>query len=545
MANNLYTTKTAALKATKADINKLDAKKMLLNGKNILDYISDSEFNSYDTRDPQLKNDELDVWNTAIGLSEEGYIEVKPHVHGMLVNLETGEITLEGITESQCNTLKTAAKVIDGEVLGSNDEHIMYWQTDGLTDGNIMFAYCSNLESFSSDLSSLTMSYAMFGFCENLNSFNGDLSSLTIGAMMFYACTALNSFTSDLPSLTNGNYMFYDCTNLTTFTSNLSSLTNAEDMFYGCTNLNSFNGDLSSLTDGKRMFNSCTTLNSFTSDLPSLTNGTSMFNLCSNLTSFNADLSSLTNGERMFYECTNLNSFNADLSSLTDCIAMFAYCTALTSFTSDLSSLTNGNYMFNGCENLTSFTSNLSKLTDGTAMFSDCKLNPQSVANIIHFIPQRDTKPSLLQEEGIITIGICITNTDAAKQAFAEECYCDNWAELNKEFDDKNWAVQWQFNGEETTYGLRDPRPSTAVYAKLEEVIMPTEQEIAAAKEKGEHIEIPRYQYTSQDGSKFYNIHLYHDSNTNNEGYDYFESLEEAISAYSVIPKENIISTEE
>ena len=40
--NNLYTTKTAALKATKADINKLDAKKMLLNGKNILDYISDS-----------------------------------------------------------------------------------------------------------------------------------------------------------------------------------------------------------------------------------------------------------------------------------------------------------------------------------------------------------------------------------------------------------------------------------------------------------------------------------------------------------------------
>ena len=48
----------------------------------------------------------------------------------------------------------------------------------------------------------------------------------------------------------------------------------------------------------------------------------------------------------------------------------------------------------------------------------------------------------------------------------------------------------------------------------------------------------PHYAYTSQDGSKFYNIHWYHDSNTNNEGYDYFESLEEAIGAYGVIPKQ-------
>jgi len=176
-------------------------------------------------------------------------------------------------------------------------------------------------------------------------------------------------------------------------------------------------------------------------------------------------------------------------------------------------------------------------LTDGGNMFYDCNLDAQSVANIIHFIPQRDAKPTSTEGEGNIYIGVGITNTDAAKQAFAEECYCDNWAELNKEFDDKNWAVQWQFNGEATTFDLRSPRPSTAVYARLEEVILPTEEEIAAAKENGEHIQTPHYQYTSQDGSKFYNIHWYHDSNTNNEGYDYFESLEEAISAYGVTPK--------
>ena len=144
MATN-YTTKTAALKATKADINKLDAKKMLLNGKNILDYISDSEFDSYDTRDPQLKNDELDIWNTAISLSDNGHIEVKPFEH-----------TDATISSTQRTTLKSAAKVIDNEVLVANNEHLMYWQSDGLTNGYAMFSRCTNLSSFSSDLSSLT-----------------------------------------------------------------------------------------------------------------------------------------------------------------------------------------------------------------------------------------------------------------------------------------------------------------------------------------------------------------------------------------------------
>ena len=246
-----------------------------------------------------------------------------------------------------------------------------------------------------------------------------------------------------------------------------------------------------------------------------------MFGYCSQLESFSSDLSSLTSGNWMFQNCTNLKSFNSDLSSLTYGYDMFCHT------------------------NISSFASDLSSLTSGGSMFFGCKLDAHSVANIIHFIPQRDAKPTSANGNGNIYIGVGITNTDAAKQAFAEECYCDDWAELNKEFDDKNWAVQWQFNGEATTFDLRSPRPSTAVYARLEEVFMPSEEEIAAAKENGEHIQIPQYQYTSQDGDNFYNIHWYHDSNTNNEGYDYFESLEMATLAYSVIPKENIISTEE
>ena len=487
MATN-YTTKTAALRATKADINKLDAKKMLLNGKNILDYISDSEFDSYDTRDPQLKNDELDIWNTEISLSDNGHIEVKPFEHAN-----------NSISSTQSTTIKSAVKVIDNEVLGADDTHLMYWQTDGLTYGKEMFNYSENLTWFFSDLSSLTDGSHMF-YTANLSEFVSDLSSLTNGNRMF-AGSNLKSFYSDLSSLTNGGYMFHYCDNLISFNSgSYGSLMNSPV-------------NLSSLTNGDNMFHGCTALTRFPSDLPSLTNGSAMFYHTA-LTSFSSDLSSLTNGSSMFHSCS-----------------------ALTSFSSDLSKLTDGMYMFDSCTALTSFSSDLSNLTNGFGMFTKCKLDAQSVANIIHFIPQRDAKPTSTEGEGNIYIGVGITNTDAAKQAFAEECDCENWADLNKEFDDKNWAVQWQFNGEATTYGLRDPRPSTAVYARLEEVFMPTEEEIAEAKENGEHIQTPHYQYTSQDGSKFYNIHWYHDSNTDNEGYDYFESLEMATIAYGVTPK--------
>lgn len=232
MATN-YTTKTAALKATKADINKLDAKKVLLNGKNILDYISESGFNSYDTRDPQLKNDELDIWNTGISLSDNGHIEVKPHVHSMSFDLDTMNIIFEGITESQHNTLKSAVKVIDNEVLGENDEHIIYWQSNGLTVGMGVFSSSSALTSFSSDLSSLTDGVGMFQNCKNLTSFTSDLHRLTISSNMFGNCS-LSSFTSDMPSLTNGYQMFVGCKNLTSFNSDLSNLTNGQGMFNGC-----------------------------------------------------------------------------------------------------------------------------------------------------------------------------------------------------------------------------------------------------------------------------------------------------------------------
>lgn len=240
-----YNTRTASLKATIADIRNLDAKQIKLKDKNILDYIKESEFNSYDTRDPQLKNDELDIWNTEISLSEEGYIEVKPLEH-----------TYDSISSSQSTTLESAVKVIDNEVLGANDVHIMYWQTDGLTNGQKLFLNHKSIAIFESDLLSLKEADGIFKNCRKLAIFNGNLSSLTNGANMFYSCRNLRYFTSNLSSLTNGYYMFFECY-FTNFNSSLSLLTSGSNMFYACKNLKSFTSDLSSLTNGDSMFYGC------------------------------------------------------------------------------------------------------------------------------------------------------------------------------------------------------------------------------------------------------------------------------------------------
>ena len=414
-----YTTKTAALNAVTVDTRILDSKKIVLNGKNILDYISDSEFNSYDTRDPQLKNDELDIWNTEISLSDNGHIEVKPFEH-----------TYKEMTDEQKELLlNNAIQVIDNEVLDADGNHLMYWQTDGLTNG--------------------------------------------LG--IFYDCENLTSFSSDLPSLTNGEYMFDTCHNLTSFSSDLPSLTNGEGMFITCL------------------------FTTFNSDLSSLTNGEGMFSYCENLTSFSSDLPSLTNGIYMFDTCHNLTSFNSDLPSLTDGYGMFSYC-----------------------ENLTSFSSDVSSLTDGEIMFDGCSLDAQSVANIVHTLPTHETS-------GTIAIGIGCDDTEADQLLFAQECYCETWQELLDDFSEKNWTVTFQCNGRPTTtYNMRRGE-TLPIYAKLEEVIMPTDE-----KERK-----PHYAYTSADGSKLYNINYFHSTNGSTDGYDVFSSLEEAISTYNVTPKIN------
>jgi len=148
--------------------------------------------------------------------------------------------------------------VIDNEVLGANDKHIMYWQTDGLTkDYSGIFYSCSKLTSFSSDLSNLTGVNGTFSWCENLTSFSSDLHNLTNGEGMFGNCYKLVSFNSDLSNLTDGTAMFLGCWVLSSFSANLPSLSNGYGMFSDCSRLTTFTSDMSSLTNGSIMFSGC------------------------------------------------------------------------------------------------------------------------------------------------------------------------------------------------------------------------------------------------------------------------------------------------
>lgn len=101
----------------------------------------------------------------------------------------------------------------------------------------------------------------------------------------------------------------------------------------------------------------------------------------------------------------------------------------------ETNALTNGSYMFE-YSSLASFNGDLSSLTIGNLMFCGAKLDAPSLANIIHTINTPTTK-------GTIYIGLGIDNTDEARQSLAEAVWCNTWDEVNKEFTDKNWTVDW------------------------------------------------------------------------------------------------------
>ena len=512
--SEIYTTNTASLKATTANIRMLntktiDAKKIKVDGKNLIELIGENSGgikvlkHAKDTRETVTEND---LWGQYIETLEDGTAivhddeVVNPNKDKFENNSWNIKITKvednKTYIEDEFYANIQTEKIKDGTKMFNYCSSLSEFDSDlsSLTDGYWMFRNCEALTTFTSDLSSLANGYGMFCGCSNLLSFTSDLSSLTNGEGMFYGCSNLTAFTNDLSSLTNGVDMFQKCSNLTSFSSNLSSVTNGFDMFWNCTALTSFSSDLSSLTDGQYMFRNCVKLTTFTSDLSSLTNGYDMFSYCSKLTTFTSDLSSLTNGGDMFYGCTALTSFSSDLSSLTNGEGMFYGCSALTSFTSDLSSLTDGRYMFYGCTALTSFSSDLSSLMAGYNAFNKTKLTPKSVMYIVDSIKDIAAEKKLYEDGilpyvtktnyeysatkgfmsdgtyvytykntdtihyvnvGKLTIGINVTNDantiNDQLQTFAEGTLFDTWDDLKKAFVDKGWTVTWQYGGTTTS----------------------------------------------------------------------------------------------
>ena len=61
------------------------------------------------------------------------------------------------------------------------------------------------------------------------------MPKVTTAKEMFYGCSNLDTFSSDLSSLRYGDYMFYNCSKLAIFDPKaLSSLTEGDYMFQGC-----------------------------------------------------------------------------------------------------------------------------------------------------------------------------------------------------------------------------------------------------------------------------------------------------------------------
>ena len=178
---------------------------------------------------------------------------------------------------------------------------------------------------------------------------------------MFNKCSNLTSFTSDLSNLTNGEYMFYDCKLDADSVSNIALTINRhsgsridlgiESLIESSTKVqkdvglikhkgwdvyvNGNNGSSHYELPVYAGYQSAEEIESvgtyivkgaWTEHLPDLVNGYRLFFTNTNLTSFSGDLSLLEDGSEMFYGCQNLTSFSSSLPSLTNGDKMFAYC---------------------------------------------------------------------------------------------------------------------------------------------------------------------------------------------------------------------------
>ena len=458
MAIKNYTTKTAALRATIADVNKLEAKKIKVNGKDVVLGAKHSQ----DTRETVTEND---LWGQ--------YTEIKD---GQVIVHDDEVINPTRSTDIAWNNEIT--KVEDNKAY-VGDTFYANIQTEKIKDGGYMFIDCTNLTTFTSDLSSLTNGEGMFWQCSNLSSFTSDSSGSTM----------------DLSSLTNGEFMFLGCSNLSTFTSDLSSLTNGSIMFDSCTNLTTFTSDLSSLINGKEMFSDCSNLTTFTSDLSSLVGGLYMFNRCK------------LNPQSVMYIVESINDIAAEEKLYQDGkIPYVTYDDTTKKFSAPKGFTSDGVYVY-------------------TYTFDN---NHSYITTIL---------PSYIGE---LALGINVTN-DATTiadqlQAFAEEATFDSWEVLKQAFVDKGWNVTWQYGGTSTsiTYDLRGERTIPCpIYAQLVEILPQEGEEELTDKQK------KRAEYTNEDGTKFYNINWGHDV-THPQEFQQFDSLEDAMVAYGVILKQSI-----
>lgn len=522
MATN-YTTNTASLKTSIADIHKLDAKiidakKIKLNGINIEDLLSSGVI----IEDGREVKSKYDIWEHAAVENEDGSVTVKnlyiPDASGWIddfaddMNYE-GEWSFTMFRSKTRNVIDNNVYITDVEELNLDDlgNPDASFDTSKIVNGTKLFARVSPggvgggdedmrplpKMIFKSNLDNLKVAEEMFRTHQNDGQQEGHLE-----------------FISDLHNLVDGSFMFCN-TVLEKFETkdgksiNLDNLENGSNMFCS-SEVGSYFGsiNLPKLKNGYRMFGK---------------NGlTNFYNKITTIENWTGNLDSLENGEGMFrcsdgYDGFKIENFYSNLPKLKNGSSMSP---CVFKFRGSLPSLINGYDMFK------------SRPEGGDAYKT--QLDALSIVHIVDSLPDRTGLENIdsYDGEGYIDIGIGCSDSEEDKQLYAEEGDWNSFQEIIDEFDAKNWVVRFSFNGRPTTtYGMRNIEPvqETPMWCKLEEVIMPSDKNLARRT---------RYAYTSQDGTKFYNIHSYHVSNRENENYIQFNSLEDAITHWNLKEKE-------
>ena len=134
-----YNTRTASLKATIADIRKLDAKKIFLDNKNILEYIEESTptiTHSKDTRETVYEND---LWGQWVETKDDGTIVVHDDY---LSNPNDSSVWLSNVKAVQDNKAYSEITTdADGKFTGVVEDSVLAnIQTEMIKDGSKMFS---------------------------------------------------------------------------------------------------------------------------------------------------------------------------------------------------------------------------------------------------------------------------------------------------------------------------------------------------------------------------------------------------------------------
>ena len=246
MQNN-YTSRTASLKATIADVKKLDAKSIdaqsiKINGKPVGTGVTDIR---------KGNSTPYDLWPNGVR-EENGATVVYPLGHN--------KIDISTLSDDVKNHYKhKVANIVDNVCYDKNNNIISYIDTLAIEDGTNLF-------------------YPSPGTPINFININIDLSNLICGKQMFKGRGNTKSVTANFDKLIDGYAMFHSCANLESVQgTNFNSLLSGGSMFYGCNRFNPSNLEFKKLSYADSMFSYCTSLKTFAIDLPNLVRASGMF----------------------------------------------------------------------------------------------------------------------------------------------------------------------------------------------------------------------------------------------------------------------------